>query len=80
VSSIQRMNSDHQIVLRGLQKAGGTGNVMQFLNYQAEDFQKGFEVANDMQNLNFVKLLYSNFNKNQVIVEITLWGESESKK
>jgi hypothetical protein len=74
------MNSNHQIVLTGLQKSGGTGNVMQFLNYQAEDFQKGFEVANDMQNLNFVKLLYSNFNKNQVIVEITLLGENESKK
>jgi hypothetical protein len=74
------MNSNHLSVLKNLMKTGGTGNVMEFLNYGNDHFQKGFNVANDMQNLNFVKLLYSNFNKNQVIVEITLFGESESQK
>jgi hypothetical protein len=74
------MNSSHLTVLKNLVKTGGTGNVMEFLNYKSDDFQKAFDVANDMQNLNFVKLLYSNFNKNQVIVEITLFGESESQK
>jgi hypothetical protein len=74
------MISDHLIVLKNLVQCGGTGNVMQFLNYQSENFQKGFDIANDMQNLNLLKLLYSNFNKNQVIVEITLWGETEAKK
>ena len=65
-------------VLKQLVKAGGTGNVMEFLNYDPSEFQKGFDVANDMQNLDYVKLLYSNFNKNLVVVEITLLGRNKS--
>ena len=51
---------------------------MEFLKYDAIDFQKGFEVANNMQNLDYVKLLYSNFNKNLVVVELTLLGRTKS--
>jgi hypothetical protein len=65
-------------VLKHLVKAGGTGNVMEYLKYDASDFQKGFDVANDMQNLDYVKLLYSNFNKNVVVVELTLLGRTIS--
>jgi hypothetical protein len=65
-------------VLKHLVKSGGTGNVMEFLKYDASDFQKGFDVANDMQNLDYVKLLYSNFNKNLVVVELTLLGRTKS--
>lgn len=65
-------------VLKHLVKAGGTGNVMEFLKYDASEFQKGFDVANDMQNLDYVKLLYSNFNKNLVVVELTLLGRTKS--
>ena len=68
----------HLDVLKHLIKAGGTGNVMEFLKYDACDFQKGFDVANDMQNLDYVKLLYSNFTKNLVVVEITLLGRNKS--
>ena len=65
-------------MLKHLVKAGGTGNVMEFLNYNSSEFQKGFDIANDMQNLDYIKLLYSNFNKNLVVVEITLLGRTQS--
>ncbi|HRG79902.1 MAG TPA: hypothetical protein PL167_09840 [Cyclobacteriaceae bacterium] len=62
------------IVLRNLVKKGGTGNVMEFLNYTQADFDKGFKFANNLQNQDLVKLLYSNFNKNLIVVELTLIG------
>jgi hypothetical protein len=64
-------------VLTHLVQAGGTGNVMEFLKYDASEFQKGFDLANDMQNLNYVKLLYSNFDKNLLVVELTLLGRAK---
>ena len=69
---------NHLDILKHLVNAGGTGNVMEFLKYDASEFQKGFDVANDMQNLDYVKLLYSNFNKNLVVVELTLLGRTKS--
>ena len=68
----------HLDVLKQLAKAGGTGNVMEFLKFDPSAFQQGFDIANDMQNLDYVKLLYSNFNKNLVVVEITLFGRTQS--
>ena len=65
-------------ILKYLVKAGGTGNVIEFLKYDASEFQKGFDLANEMQNLDYVKLLYSNFNKNLVVVELTLLGRTTS--
>ena len=65
-------------MLKYLVKAGGTGNVIEFLKYDASEFQKGFDLANEMQNLDYVKLLYSNFNKNLVVVELTLLGRTTS--
>jgi len=65
-------------VLKHLVKAGGTGNVMEFLKYDNSEFQKGFDLANDMQNLDYVKILYSNFIKNLVVVELTLLGRTAS--
>ena len=65
-------------VLKQLVKAGGTGNVMEFIKYDVTEFQKGFDLANDMQNHDWVKLLYSNFNKNLIVVEITLLGRNVS--
>ena len=65
-------------VLKHLMKAGGTGNIMEFSKYDSSEFQKGFDLANDMQNLDYVKLLYSNFNKNLVVVELTLLGRTKS--
>ncbi len=65
-------------ILKHLVKTGGTGNIMEFLKYNASEFQKGFEIANDMQNLDYIKLLYSNYNKNIVVVELTLLGRTKS--
>lgn len=65
-------------ILKQLMNVGGTGNVMEFLNIDNLEFQKGFDLANDMQNLDYIKLLYSNFNKNQVVAEITLLGKTKS--
>lgn len=47
---------------------------MEFLNWSQVDFDKGFEFANNLQNKDLVKLLYSNFNKNLIVVELTLEG------
>lgn len=68
------LSTDELLVLQKLSAAGGTGNVMEFLNYSAADFDKAFEFANNLQNKDLVKLLYSNFNKNLVVVELTLLG------
>ncbi len=65
-------------ILKHLVKTGGTGNIMEFLKYNASEFQKGFEIANDMQNLDYIKLLYTNYNKNIVVVELTLLGRTKS--
>lgn len=59
-------------VLQNLVKKGGMGNVQKFLNWP--DFDKAFEFANNLQNKDLVKLLYSNFNKNLIVVELTLVG------
>jgi hypothetical protein len=67
------------IIIQNLSQAGGTGNVMEFLDYTVSDFDRGFTIANEMQNKDLVKLLYSNFNKNMVVVEITLVGYNAAK-
>lgn len=59
-------------VLQNLLKKGGMGNVQEFLSWP--DFDKAFEFANNLQNKDLVKLLYSNFNKNLIVVELTLVG------
>lgn len=61
-------------VLNGKTDQSDMGNVMEILGYGQNDFQKGFDIALEMQNRNLVKLLYSNFNANKVIVEFTLLG------
>ncbi len=73
------LNQTELIIIQNLAKAGGTGNVMEFLNLGALEFDKGFSIANEMQNKDLVKLLYSNFNKNTVVVEITLVGYNAAK-
>lgn len=69
-----------QLVLEASLQKDGTGNVMEALNWDATRFDQGFALANEMQNLDLVKLLYSNFNKNLIVVELTLIGVSKAKE
>ena len=71
------MNPDHQQIINQLKKCEVSGNVMEILNYDSSHFDEGFSIANEMQNADLVKLLYSNFNKNLIVVELTLVGESK---
>ena len=67
-------------IIRELCAHGGTGNVMEFLAYDTSRFEEGFTIANELQNKDLVKLLYSNFNKNLVVVEATLLAFSAAKE
>ena len=71
------LTKDEIKILSVITEPGGTGNVMEILEWPISRFDEGFMLANDMQNRNLVKLLYSNFNKNLVVVELTLVGQSE---
>jgi hypothetical protein len=73
------LSEEELTIIQQLAKTGGTGNVMEFLNFSPSDFDRGFSIANDMQNKDLVKLLYSNFNKNLIVVETTLLGYNASK-
>jgi len=74
------LSKDKIKILSRITEPGGTGNVMEILEWPTSRFDEGFMLANDMQNSNLVKLLYSNFNKNLVVVELTLVGQSEYKR
>jgi len=71
--------SDQLTILKYLTQTGGTGNLMEILDYDFSRFEQGFNLANEMQNLNLIKLLYSNFNRNLIVVELTLVGESNAQ-
>ena len=62
-------------VIRGIGDAGGSGDVMNALGFSQTSFQEGFDIANQIQNMDLVKMLYSNFNQNRIIVEFTLLGK-----
>ena len=67
-------------ILGKITEHGGTGNVMEILEWPTSRFEEGFMLANEMQNSNLIKLLYSNFNKNLVVAELTLVGQSEYQR
>jgi hypothetical protein len=75
------MSTDAKIqkVIKGIGDQGTTGNVMEILALASKDFQQGFDLAVDIQNRDLVKLLYSNFNQNKIIVEFTLLGKAAYK-
>lgn len=71
--------NQYQQVLKFVLSKGNTGNVMEAFDWDVSRFDDGFMLANEMQNLNYVKLLYSNFNKNLIVVELTLVGVSKAQ-
>lgn len=50
-------------------------NVMEILNHQI-DYQEGFDLANEMQNKDFIKIIYCVF-PNVINVQLTLIGKKE---
>ena len=73
------LSENELTVIQHLSTSGGTGNVMEVLNLDQSAFDHGFTIANNMQNKDLIKLLYSNFNKNQIVVAITLLGYNAAK-
>lgn len=69
---------EEELINRVIKTLGNnnTGNVMEATGWSSEDFENGFQLANTMQNLDLVKLLYSNFNQNKIIIEFTLLGKA----
>lgn len=55
----------------------GFGDVMEALAWGQENFQNGFDLANNMQNMDLIKLIYSNFNQNKIVIEFTLLGKAK---
>lgn len=56
-----------------------TGNVMEATGWSADNFESAFQLANTMQNMDLVKLLYVNPNENKIIIEFTLLGKARHK-
>lgn len=52
-------------------------NIIEVLGYNADQYQRAFDIALEMDNRSLVKLLYSNFNTGKVIVEFTLLGKKQ---
>ncbi|HYG02808.1 MAG TPA: hypothetical protein VD927_10210 [Chryseosolibacter sp.] len=50
-------------------------NVIEALGYSQENFQRAFDIALAMDNRNLVKLVYSNFDQQKIVVEFTLLGK-----
>ena len=50
-------------------------NVIEVLGYSRENFQHAFDIALAMDNKNLVKLVYSNFDQQKIVVEFTLLGK-----
>lgn len=65
---------DYTPLLHFIHQKGGTGNVMEALGWDNSRFEEGSRIALELDNLNYAKMLYVNFSKNLVVVELTLVG------
>ena len=50
-------------------------NVIEVLGYSRENFQHAVDIALAMDNKNLVKLVYSNFDQQKIVIEFTLLGK-----
>lgn len=67
-------------IIKGLGDIGGFGNVMKILGYERSEHQLGFDLANEMQNRDYIKLLYASYTQNVISVEMLLPGKSIYEK
>jgi len=65
-------------ILAGTGEADTIWNVVDILKAKPEEFQECFDLANEMQNRDLVKLLYSLYPK-KVMIEMTLLGARANK-
>lgn len=65
---------DYTPILKFVHQKGGMANVMEALGWDSSRFEEGSQIALTLDNLNYAKMLYSNFNKNLVVIELTLVG------
>ena len=70
---------DYTPLLNLIHQKGGTGNVMEALGWDSTRFEEGLRIALELDNLNYAKMLYANFNKNLIVVELTLVGSAVGK-
>jgi len=70
---------DYTPILKFVHQKGGMGNVMEALDWDNSRFEEGSQIALALDNLNYAKMLYSNFNKNLIVVELTLVGVALAK-
>lgn len=66
-------------VLKSTGAAGTIWNVVDILKAKPEEFQDCFDLANEMQNRDLVKLLYALY-PSKVMVEMTLIGQQYSSR
>ncbi|HEV8513722.1 MAG TPA: hypothetical protein VGQ59_10615 [Cyclobacteriaceae bacterium] len=71
---------DYTPILKFIHQKGGMGNVMEALGWDSSRFEEGSRIALELDNLNYAKMLYSNFNKNLVVIELTLVGVAQAAK
>ena len=67
------MDEKIKAVLRSTGEAGTIWNVVDILKATPEEFQSCFDLANEMQNRDLVKLLYALY-PTKIMVEMTLLG------
>ena len=63
--------------LVGLGREGGMCNVIAIVKNQTSEYQMAFNIANEMQNLDWIKIIYCSFQANIINVELTLKGKQE---
>jgi hypothetical protein len=69
------LNDQISKVLKGIE--GNTGNVMAILNLPPSEFQRGFDLALEIQNCDYAKLLYANYNASLIVIELSLIGKQK---
>lgn len=63
--------------LNALDRPGAMFNVMKAISDYTTDYETGFSLANEMQNKDWIKIIYGSFTQNLVNVELTLIGQQE---
>jgi hypothetical protein len=71
---------DYTPILKFIHDNGDSGNLMEALGWDSSRFEEGSKIALELDNLNYAKMLYSNFNKNLIVIELTRIGIAGASK